>query len=89
MKCMDSDLPLYGHYDSNEAANLMLVFEKCDSEKRRCKSEKEIDEWLEFKYFIVHENTKNFVPHLFGEERIEKVAVTKFYPIAAIRTDIV
>ena len=67
----------------------MLVFEKCDPEKRRCKSEQEIDEWLEFKYIMVIENTKTFIPHLFDEKSIKKVSRLKFYPIATIRTDIV
>ena len=48
----------------------MVVFDRCDSEKRakiglKCKSETEIDEWLRFKYIIVRENTRQFVQHKF------------------------
>ncbi len=59
-----------GNYDTNEAANLMVVFDECDPEKRKakglkCKTKSEIDKWLEFKYFYVLENEKQFVQYKF------------------------
>ena len=88
-KCIDDDISQYGHYDSIKTANLMLVFEKCDSDKRACKSENQIDDWLEFKYIMVIENTKSLIPHLFDEDSILQVSTLKFYPISQYRTDIV
>ena len=55
---------LFGNYDTGVANNLMIVFEKCDPQKNDfCKSEEEIYEWLSFKYFVVIENSKRFIPH--------------------------
>ena len=45
------DIKVQGNYDSNEASQLMVVFEKFDRRARykkglRCKTDAEIDEWL-------------------------------------------
>ena len=62
------------YYNSNsmgQASALLIVFKKCTpSEKQRCKSDKEIYEWLEYKYLYSVVNEKKFIKHLFGEERI-------------------
>ena len=55
-KCIDEPYDVYGDYNSNAAGNLMVVFDKCDPAKQEdgfCKSEKEIAEWLEFKYILI------------------------------------
>ncbi len=67
----------------------MVVFDRCDAEKRakiglKCKSETEIDEWLRFKYIIVRENTKQFVQHKFEDERIDETSKITWYPISAV-----
>ena len=46
MKCIDKELSIYGDYDSLNAKNLAIVFEKCDSSVRTCKSREEIENWL-------------------------------------------
>lgn len=64
MKCLDEDLTqLFGNYDSKMANNLMIVFEKCDKEVRTCKTDQEITDWLVFKYIILFENSRRFIPH--------------------------
>jgi len=88
-------MTLFGNYDTSLASNLMIVFEKCDPQKRaleglKCKSAAEIDEWLEFKYFLVLENGRQFVQHKFGEERIDESSQLSWYPISTTtRTDVV
>ena len=44
-KCLDNDeeLTTFGSYDTNVAANLMIVFEKCDESVSTCKSKEEIE----------------------------------------------
>ena len=43
MKCITDDLTeIQGNYNTYSAQNLMVVFEKCDPEKQKCKSESEI-----------------------------------------------
>lgn len=53
------------------ANNLMVVFEKCDKKVRECKSDQEIQDWLVFKYMLVLENSKRFIPHEFKDKRIQ------------------
>ena len=38
MKCTDVKYEIWGDYDSGVTANLQIVFDKCDPEKRACKS---------------------------------------------------
>ena len=54
MTCIEDDeaFNMYGHYDAGLARNLMIVFEKCNPDLRTCKKEKEIREWLNFKYIV-------------------------------------
>ena len=58
MKCIDEEYEVWGDYISDDTSNLMVVFDRCNSTKRTCKSEKEIDKWLEFKYIIVLQNER-------------------------------
>ena len=45
----------------------MVVFEKCDSKAKPnyCKSDEEINKWLQFKYIVLLENEKKFIQHEF------------------------
>lgn len=67
MNCLQQtdDMVLWGNYDTDIASNLMIVFETCDVNKlppgQKCKSEKEIEKWMEFKYIIVLENEAKFI----------------------------
>ena len=71
----------------------MVVFEKCDISKRpkgaKCKSEKEIEAWMGFKYIYLTINEARFIPHKFGKDRIEKKSSLKWYALNySSRTDI-
>ena len=64
MKCLDETqgTEIFGSYNTDKASNLMIVFEKCNRKKQTyCKSDEEIDKWLEFKYLVALENQKIFV----------------------------
>ena len=95
--CMadQNDLSIRGNYDTSSGESLMVVFDRCDSEKRakfglKCKSDTEIDEWLRFKYIIVRENSRQFVQHKFQNERLDDSSRITWYPISAInRIDVV
>ena len=68
-------IELFGNYDSPTAKAAMIVFEKCDRELRSdCKSEEIITKWLHDKYFIVLENTEEFLSHAFDRDRITKLS---------------
>lgn len=63
LKCIKEAHTLHGNYDTASAANLMIVFEKCDRTKPKntCKSEEEIEEWMTFKYIYTLDNQEKFV----------------------------
>ena len=83
LRCLKdkSDSELWGHYHSGNAGSLMVVFEKCDSEKRSCASEGEIAKWMMGRYIITLENQRKFVEHQFDDERFMSSAEIKWYPL--------
>ena len=89
------DIQIKGNYDTSEGSNLMIVFEKCDPVLRakaglKCKTENQIEEWLQFKYILIIENGIQFVEHKFEGERIEANSAITWYPLASKgRIDIV
>ena len=65
-KCLtnpERDLKMFGNYDTSIAANLMVVFDKCNNKTSSvpCKSKEEIDEFMKFKYMIALWNSRNFI----------------------------
>ena len=60
----------------------MVIFEKCDREKRFCKSEAEIKKWMKFKYIYTYENQKKFISYKFGEESILANSFGNWYSLA-------
>lgn len=71
----------------------MVVFEKCNIATRpkgaKCKSEAEIEAWMGFKYLFLTINEARFIPHKFGEDRIEKKASLNWYALNyKSRTDV-
>lgn len=64
-KCLDhpEQLNLSGNYQSSDASNLMVVFDKCNNATSAvtCKSEAEINEFMQFKYWAAMWNTVTFV----------------------------
>lgn len=53
MKCLDEDeLDIFGNYDTNAGANVLVTLEKCDpklngiEERDDCKDDAVISEWL-------------------------------------------
>ena len=51
---------IYGDYNSKTASNLIVVYETCDPQKRRCKSPEVIDEALEMAYVLTITNKQKF-----------------------------
>ena len=63
MRCLSdvNDVDLWGNYNSGNAGNLVITFEKCDARKNAqsaetagivCQSEEEIAEWMVGRYII-------------------------------------
>ena len=49
-----------------------------------------INQWLEFKYILVYENSRRFIPHMFNDERIASYSYVRWFPVSnTVRTDIV
>ena len=55
MKCLDEEeLELFGNFDTNSGANLLVTLEKCDRTLRNdCKDDAIIDAWLKYKYIVI------------------------------------
>ena len=87
-RCLDEsqDLKLWGNYNTDQAQNLMIVFEKCDITKRpkgaKCKTEKEIETWMDYKYIGLVMNEARFVQHKFGESRVERRSAFSWNPLS-------
>ena len=60
MYCIDDYFEILGHYNSFVAQNLMVVYEKCDASKRKCKSPQEIYKALQFSYIFLVQNTMSY-----------------------------
>lgn len=60
MKCIDEQYDIFGDFNTNNAANLMVTFEKCDPTVRQCKSKEEIDRWMKFKYIMSYQNEESY-----------------------------
>ena len=94
MQCFSSQVQhsLYGNYDSYEARNIVVVFEKCDPLKTtvKCKTDDEINAWMLQKYLIVYVNQERFIQHVFDEDSVKKEALMRWAPLnPELRTDLV
>ena len=62
LKCIKnlSQLNMWGNYNTDETVNLVVAFDKCDPKTSAvaCKSDSEIEKWLQGKYFIMYYNEK-------------------------------
>ena len=70
----------------------MVIFEKCNNATSAvtCKSEAEIEEFLQFKYLIAIWNQKQFIQDAFGHERVLKNSKTNWFPFTPLtRSDYV
>ena len=58
--CTDEQLDIYNGYDRTEALNYKIIFERCDNTTAEvtCKSEDEIQSWLEGKFYHVMTRVK-------------------------------
>jgi len=79
-----NDVQMHGDFDSWEAANLMVAFEKCHPAKnsRGCKSTSEIDSWLEGRYLAILTNQSKFVENKFDNGKIESYSHIFWYTLS-------
>ena len=87
MKCLEEgQFDITGNYNTDKANNIMIVFEKCNSEilGRSCKTDIEIDEWLKFKYIVVLENERFFVQDKFDAERMSGISHLSWYSLTLL-----
>ena len=87
MKCIDDPYEISGDYNSDVAANLQIVFDRCDPEARKCKSKEEIDSWLEFKYLVVLQNEEKYYNEKDIDERLKQHAIISQHAISTVRSD--
>ena len=63
----------------------MIVFEKCDNATSSvtCKSEEDIETWIQFKYMTIAINQKKIIQHKFEEDRIDKFSQLIWFPLSS------
>ena len=84
MKCIEDPYEIYGDYDADMTSNLMVVLEKCNPEKRECKTDEEITEYLKFSYIIVLHNNQDYSNPIDNpSERVMEESFIKWLPINA------
>ena len=86
MVCTDEPYEIKGHYDSYTTANLMVVYEICNPEKRICKSREQIEKYLEFTYILLVENRELYSHSAAVESKdsFHKEATLKWYPLTTM-----
>ena len=84
MKCIDEPYTISGHYDSKTASNLMVVYEKCNPEKRKCKSKEFIEKAIEGSYMLLVDNSEHYSHHAVpgSEEMIISESNQKWYALS-------
>ena len=90
MRCLDKsqDLEVWGNYNTGQAQNLRLVFERCDNATKQaggaaqCKTEAEITAWVEDKYIALIFNEARFIQHKFGQDRVERKSSLSWYALS-------
>ena len=60
MHCIDQEYGVSGHYDSDVATNLMVVYEVCNPKKRKCKDPKIIEEAITASYILLIDNEQRY-----------------------------
>ena len=72
-----------GNFDSSAAANVMVVLERCENKTSpiTCKSDAEIEAFLDFKYILLLHNERKFIQYRFGQGSINTMASLKWYGV--------
>ena len=80
---MDEALPIRGHYNTLKAETPTIILRKCDSTKRStCKSDQEINEWLNGKFIFTIENNWKFNATSYDPEyRLEKQSKFRWFSL--------
>ena len=60
LNCIEDDIEIYGNYESDEASHLQIQFERCNPEKRSCKTEEEITNAMNRLFIVTVHNSIRF-----------------------------
>ena len=84
LQCTDQPLNLIGNFNTGTAQLILIMFEKCDSTKRKtCKSNAEVREWMKNKYIILVYNRQLFQSEKFGDETFSRHSFLDWNPMNA------
>ena len=92
MKCFQEPekVAMWGNFDSNEAQNIQIAFQLCDSatSKVPCKSKDYIQRWMSKKFILVLKNENDFIKHKFKEDRMQQESTIKWIALTpTVRTE--
>ena len=61
---------------------VFVSFDKCDRKQRKtCKSDEEVREWMKDKYLIIAYNKQMFNSRKFGDEKFSKYSTLEWFPM--------
>ena len=80
MRCVDEEYDLFGDYNSEEASEFQLYFEKCNNNDK-CKGDAEITAFMRRKFIFTLHNTNLFQTDVYSPDKVTKTAKIVWYPI--------
>ena len=87
-RCIDDEISIMGNFDSNAAQQFVIQFEKCDRtvENNTCKTDEEINAYLEDKFIMILHNERRFMAKAVGsiDEVIVKESRLVWIPIDTV-----
>ena len=81
--CIDQNIEVYGSYNSAKAQHLSIIFKKCDSAVRTCKSDEEIERYTRRKFLVTLQNGKRFVLDQYNEKKIMRESMISWNSVSS------
>ena len=83
MMCLKENTHIAGNYNTDKGSTLMVAFERCDTRLRtKCKSDKEIRDWLQERWFLIMENDKEFSQREFDHDSVTMASFVYWYKMS-------
>jgi hypothetical protein len=82
LQCIDEPIELYGDFNTASAKILFLTFVSCNKTQRKtCKSDREVKEWLKDKYLVMAYNKYTFISDEYKERSFKYQSALDWFPI--------
>ena len=80
--CPDENHHIQGHYDAGKVQIIRIFVEKCSKKFGiKCRSDKEINEWLNGKFLIIVTNEVIFEARNLQSEPLDRYSYLRYFPV--------